>query len=55
MVEKIVLNIHVNPELGKKPSVETLHDVPKAKAMVKRKSRLQTINIGSENYSSMNQ
>ena len=35
--------IYVNPELGKKiPSVETLYDVPKASAMVKRKSRLQT-------------
>ena len=35
--------IYVNPELGKEfLSVETLHGVPKAKAMVKRKSRLQT-------------
>ena len=34
---------YVNPELGKKfLSVETLYGVPKAKAMVKRKSRLQT-------------
>ena len=35
--------IYVNPELGgKTPSVETLYDVPKANAMAKRKSRLQT-------------
>ena len=48
--------IYVNPELGKKfPSVETLYDVPKASAMVKRKSRLQTYLYGNENYSSMNQ
>ena len=44
---KTKYNIYVNPELGKFksyfPSVETLYDVPKAqKAMVKRKSRLQT-------------
>ena len=34
---------YANPELEKKfLSVETLYGVPKAKAMVKRKSRLQT-------------
>ncbi len=40
---KLSLKKYANPELEKKfLSVETLYGVPKAKAMVKRKSRLQT-------------
>ena len=45
--------IYANPEL-EQSSVETLYGVPKAKAKVKRKSRLQTL-CGNENCSSMNQ
>ena len=38
------------------PSVETLYDGPKSILdKAKRKSRLQTTLVGSENYSSMNQ
>ena len=40
---KLSLKKYANPELEKKfLSVETLYGVPKAKAMAKRKSRLQT-------------
>lgn len=48
-------SLYGNPELDYKSSVETLYGVPKVKAMVKRKSRLQTYLYGNENYSSMNQ
>ena len=48
-VELVNRKLYDNTEQGLRPCVETLHYLPKSKDMVKRKSRLQTINSANEN------
>ena len=47
--------VHVNPELGIIPSVETLYDVPKVKLWQRESPDRKHIYYGNENCSGMNQ